>query len=176
MLLLFRMMGNFSLWWSRQEQEKERAASVRHALYKMTDLLFMAGYRPSERGIHAMEPERMVLEYLVEGADESPGLYSRHRRFTIFREDDRLKLTTQRRLLPLSEPSRWGAGSTTVLAEGVRELGFTYLDSRGEPTEEPREVRLVVFSLSVADEAFTSGPPSKDRRYRSAVFLRNNHG
>jgi hypothetical protein len=174
LLLVFKMLQHVTIWWRLEEDRCDRTAMARHALGKITNLLFMAGYRPSERGIHAMGEKSLSVEYLAEGAEEAEGEYSRHRLHTIFLDGSQLKLTTRRRRLPLTASPSWGAGSTVVLAEGVRDFSFRYLDVLGRETEHTGDVRVVVFSLHLGDTG--KSPDINDQCYSSAVVLRNNNG
>jgi prepilin-type N-terminal cleavage/methylation domain-containing protein len=176
LLLVFQMLSHLSLWWTRQEYLQERTANARYVLKRVGDLLFMAGYRPSVRGVHLMEPDRLAVEYLVDGAEEEPGRSTRHRLFTLCRDGSRLKLITQRRLLPLEAPSAWGEGSTTVLAEEVRDLSFRYLDRAGRDTTSPDDVRAVELTLRLGAPGQADVVPCPEVCFRSAYQLRNFRG
>jgi hypothetical protein len=167
------MMNTFSRWWMGEEIRLEGVSSARYVLHKVSDLLWMAGYKPSVQGLHSLSPTRLSLEYLVEEADEITGEYSRHRLFTLFQDGSKFKLTTQRRRLPLETTPRWRRGSTTVLSENVESISFTFISSEGAETDVPGEVSLVVFSLCLKDSSLQGMPISRGGCYRTAVFLRN---
>jgi len=173
LFLTLLMMSNFSRWWMGEEIRLDKVSSARYALHRVSDLLYMAGYKPSVQGLHSIGPTSLSLEYLVEEADEAPGEFSRHRLFTIFQDGSKLKLTTQRRCLPLESIPPWRRGSTTVLSESVEKVSFTCLDGEGAATGDPGEVSLVIFSLCLKDSFLPGIPTSRGGCYRTAVFLRN---
>jgi len=176
LLLTFRMIGCFSRWWMGEEVRLDSVSSARYALHKVTDLLYLAGYSPSIRGLHSIGPSRLSLEYLVEEAEEVPGEYSRHRLFTIHQDGTKLKLTTQRRRLPLESEPPWRRGSTTILSENVEKASFTFMDRKGAETDIPGEVSLVVFSICLKGSSLKGIPASRGGCYRTAAFLRNYAG
>ena len=175
-LLAFEMVHHFTMSCGRQERLLERSAIARTTLRKVSDLLFMAGYRASVRGIHSIGEDHVSLEFLVEDGEESPGEYSRHRLYTVFRDGSKLKLTTRRRRLPLEDEPPWRKGSTTVLAEEVTEACFTGFDRNGEVTTNTDALMLVDFTLRLG----LGGEPGKTGKkgdvFRTAVFLRNAGG
>lgn len=172
----FQMANHFSLWWSRQEDHYEKTAAARYVIGKVTDLLFMAGYQPSITGLPSIGNNSFSVEFLVDDADEAEDRYTRHRLYSVYQEGDLVKLKTQRRLLPLDGSPSWGRGSTTVLADGVKELSFKYYDSSGNETEVPGLVRLVTFTLRIKAPSLPGNPSPGEHCYRSAVQLRNHHG
>ncbi len=175
LLLVFQMLRHLSLWWALQENGLERTAAARHVVQRVSDMLLMAGYRASVRGIHSLGSDRLTVEYLVEGADEDPGEFSRHRLFTVWLEGGKIKLLTRRRRLPLEGEPSWGEGSTATLAEEVEEIVFRYYDARGRETDNPLSVRLVCFTMKLRG---SSRYPREAGGlvYRASVFLRNLHG
>jgi hypothetical protein len=171
--MVFQMVDHLNRWWRRQEKESRDAAAARALTRSLTQMISMAGYRSSERAIHVMEPGRLAVEYLDEGATEVRDQYSRHRLFTVRRDGDQVKLTTQRRRLPLDTSPPWEKGSTTVLAEGVGEFSLTYLDRGGGETGDPGRVRCIAFRFGFLPGSGRSEPPPP---LGTAVALRNHRG
>jgi prepilin-type N-terminal cleavage/methylation domain-containing protein len=175
LFLVFQMIGHFTIWYRRLEARADRNAGARYVIHRVSDLLSMAGYRASVAGVHSIGADGVTVECLVEGAEEEPGRYSRHRLYTIRRDGSRVNLTTRRRRLPLDGTPAWGEGSTSVLIDEARDVRFEYLDEGGRQTDVPKEVRVVKFSFRLGPEGGRD-PREPDRCFQAAVYLRNHHG
>ncbi len=72
--LVLQMLRHLSLWWALQENGLERTAAARHVVQRVSDMLLMAGYRASVRGIHSLGSDRKQLCAIQEyGNGQHPG-------------------------------------------------------------------------------------------------------